>query len=657
MNRIMLLGLMILLLGPNWGWSQVVDGQNKITVTLRDGTVVTCYGKAQALSDEPSTEFEYMPTNFRLAVKEDGTPQFLFLKYTDESANEEASGAILHMLMEFGLTPEQEREVERKLRSEVEGATLRGMVDVTPEEEQSIRIISATLDDGESVPTLIHSGRAPVFPGNKIAVAARMDKEAAQLLDASFTRTRSITDLSVTLSYKYAMRVPAARGLLVEDWSKLDSLNLVDSAFYSMDEIKNKDYGEKAVNAAVGAIFGGGIGGLIGWFATGNDKEKHFTYEDMHNLYRALEEEEVITLRFEENVSDERVTEIREAFFQHFLNSFTDAVPEEIEPITDEQRMAMPDIKKGNSYKFKREFVETVYQKRRRVFNLNYALAIERPFQITENLASWYDQVSDNPACVGTVVLNDPFFQHRDVHVLLDLDAEDMIGKEMNYVTVSLRKQRDVQGANDFSHQLTFDRAYFEESGNRRTVTYSKAQDGDPNEYEYKVQWSLRGGHLFPENDTTWTKGSWQGITLAPPVQPKRVRFEADLDELKELDIRNVTLQLRYMKFGKEVETNMNISLYSKQPYLEETIYLDKDTRGYAYRLIFTHKRKGILAMPWDASINTYYLFAVVPDELYEGDETFIEEAIARGQQAMVGGDVDGSQAILNQFESIISNQ
>ncbi|MCI4670723.1 MAG: hypothetical protein MRZ79_21490 [Bacteroidia bacterium] len=649
----------ILLLRP--GQAQVIDNENKVNVILSDGVNVTLYGAASTLSDEKSKEYYYMPTKLRLSKKADGTPMFLFLKYTTEDPRgDESNGAILHMLMEYGLTREQERELGNKLKRQVKGAVLKGVVDVDPAEENSIQIVSATLNNKKRVRTLVHSGKAPKFPGNKIAVAAELDKNAAQLMDATFKETSSIADLSITLAYDYHVRVPAVKGYIIEDWSKLDSLHLLDSAYYSKEVKKEKDYGEKAINGVVGGIVGGPIGAAIGWFGSGNKKTTKRTYDEMRNFYRFMEEKGVIEMRLEENIDDARIQTIRDAFFQHFLNSFTERVSEEVPSPGKQEKVAMPNIKIGNEYKFRREFVEMIVEKRRREFNLSYAFAVKKSFQMTENLASWYDGVKHNPKCVGEVVLNDPFFQHRQVNMILDLDAEDMMGKELNYVTVNVRKSRKLQGGNDFEEAITFDRSFFANNGNRAELVYSKAKSDKPSEYEYKVQWSLRGGNIWPtpKEDTSWQKGSWQAISLSPPVEPRFIRYEVDLDELQELDLRNATLQLRYQKFGREVETNLNISLYSKEPYKEKTIYMDKGTQGYAYRLVFTHKRKGVMAMPWEAKINTDYIFAVVPQELYNNDETFIEQALEAGKTILraARGDqeVDEKDAILDKFADVL---
>ena len=639
---------------------QVIDSENKINEVLSDGTSVTLYGAAATLSDEKTKDYYYMPTNLRLSKKPDGTPMFLFLQYTTEDARgEDTNGAILHLLMEYGLTQEQQQELEGILENRHDGAKLKGVCEVDPEEENSILVVSATLSNKDRVRTLVHSGRAPKFPGNKIAVAADLDKTAAQLMAATFEETSSIADLSVTLAYNYQVRVPAVKGYIIEDWSKMDSLNLLDTAMYTYQKNASKDYGEKAIDGVVGAIVGGPIGAAIGWFGSGNKSNPKRTYDEMRTFYRKLEETGVITMRLEENVDDARIQVIRDAFFQHFLNSFTERVAEEIPTPGKQEKEAIPDIKIGNEYKFRREFAEHIIEKRRREFNLSYAFAVKKSFQLTENLASWYDGVKDNPKCVGKVVLNDPFFEHRDINLILDLDAEDMMGKELNYVTVSVRKQRDLPGAHDYYHDYTFDRSNFNQEGNRTTLTYSKAHTDDPTEYEYKVQWSLRGGNIYPAGDTTWQPGSWQALSLSPPVDPRHIRFEVDIDELESLDLRNATLQLRYKKFGKEIESNLNISLYSKEPFKEKTIYMDKDTQGYAYRLVFTHKKRGVMAMPWEYKINTDYIFAVVPPELYEEDESFIEKAIEAGKAILGGGrgdkEVDDEDSVFDKFKDVLA--
>ncbi len=634
---------------------QILDSENKISLILKDGTHVTLFGQATSLSDAKTNMYYYLPCNLRLSKKSDGTPEFLFLKYTsdEKGATGNTQGGLLHMLMVHGLTKPQETELSSVLKSKHNNAVLKGAADVEAQAENSVRIISGILSSKEMTKSLVFSGKAATLPGGKIALAALLDKQGAQLFSATLEKARSITDLSINLSFNYTVRVPAAKGYVKEDWSKLDSTMQKDSANFSKSE--EQDYGKKVANTVAGAMFGGPIGALVGWF--GSSPEEHFSYDQMSDFYRKLEEQKVVTLRFEENVADERVTKIREAFFQHFLNAYTEkeaANPREAGP---KEKEAMPDIRTGDSYKFKREIRDVIKQHKVQIFDLSYALAIKRDHQLTENLASWYDHAKDNPKCIGLVNLNDPFFQYRDINVILDLEAEEMMSKEVNFVTVSLRKKRSGEGANDFTSDVTFDRKFLEVNGNRTIVTYSKAQDESPETYEYKTQWSLKGGETFPLIDTLWTKGSWQGINLAPPVKPRTVRFETDLADMKELGIKNVTLQMRYMKFKNEMESNMNINMSGAEAFAEKMIFVDRNNQGYAYRIVFHDKELGPLATPWEAKINTDYIYATLPKELKDKKQDWIKMALNAASVITATGEngkISKEQQILNKFKQVL---
>ena len=89
--------------------AQVLDSENVIGLTLSDGTQVLALGRANTVSSGDrygkfSNEYYYLPTNLRLSKKPDGTPEFIFVKYTtDEAASAGGvQGALMHFLMEWG---------------------------------------------------------------------------------------------------------------------------------------------------------------------------------------------------------------------------------------------------------------------------------------------------------------------------------------------------------------------------------------------------------------------------------------------------------------------------------------------------------------------------------------------------------------------------
>jgi hypothetical protein len=629
--------------------AQILDSENKLSITLSDGTQLTLFGQASNLSDAKTKNYYYLPNEPRLAMKPDGTPQFLFLKYmSDKEAKEGGiSGAILHMLMEWGLTPKQTAELDLILKNGEQGAPkesiLKGAVDVSPDGDKSFKVISATLSDGTLAPAVVTSSKAPVLPGSKIAVAVKLDANGAQLLAATFEKARSITDLSIELNFKYTVRMPAAKGRAIINWSKMYTQYKQDSASYK----------ETTATKSRGGLFGGICDALFGKQTEVTSR----TYDEMHKFIETMIEKEYIKLDWDENMSDERITKMRESFFEYFLEKMAATTDEAMltQPSEKEQE-AMPNIKYGKKYTYNRTYFESNFQKKTQIFRFDARLAVDKYFSVTGNLASWYDGVKNNKKCVGEVYLNDPFYEHKDINFVLDLDAEKIFNDEVNYVTVNVRKKRS-SGA-DFTNSLTIDRAYLKENGISGVISYARGDDKNSDVYEYKTQWSLRGGNLYPE-DPAYMKGDWEGVTLYPPIVPRKIEFEADLGQLGEIGITRATLQLRYYKYGKEVETNIPMTVSKGEALVESTIYMDKDTQGYAYRLVLNHKdaKIGKMALDWDVKINDDYVYASIPDELLDKNDDFIDKAIDAAKSIIepnANGEVDKTNVVLDKFKDLL---
>lgn len=626
--------------------AQILDSENKLSLTLSDGTQVTLFGKAMSLSNRKSKDYYYLPTEPRLSVKPDGTPQFMFLKYmTDETAEQGGiSGALMHMMMEWGLTPAQQAEVEMILKTgkqgAVKGSVLKGAVDVVPDGDHSFKVISAVLSDDKLAPAVVTSSKAPTLPGSKIAVATKLDAHGAQLMAASFEKGKSITDLSIELGFKYTVRMPAAKGYARVYWDKMKTHFEQDSATYRQTTRKKSR----------GGIFGFAADVLFGRKSEVTSR----SYDEMHSVIDSLIEKEYIVLKWEESMSDERITKMREAFYEYFLDKMSNTVDsDQMTPPTPREKEAMPNIKYGKKYTFNRTFFESSFKSGTKTFYFDAKLAVDKYFSVTGNLASWYDGVRDNKKCVSSVYLNDPFFQHREINFILDLDAEDIFKDEVNYVTVNVRKNR--KSGDDSTKSLTFDRAYLKENGIAGSISYARGEDKNVDVYEYKTQWSLRGGNLYPKNPS-YQKGDWEGVTLYPPIVPKTIEFEADIQELADMGFTRATLQLRYYKFGKEVATNIPMTVSKGEPLIEKTIYMDKDTQGYAYQLVLNHKdsSKGKMAFGWDAKINDDYVYASIPEELKNEDKNFMDKAVDAAKVIVKEGEVSKTASILDKFKSVI---
>jgi len=576
----------------------VLDDDNRITVTLGDGTPITLIGEAAPLSTQKTSNYYYLPSPalLRLAHRPDGTPEFLFLKFTTESRADKGgvSGGLMHFLMEWGLTPPQETELRAKLAAQRQGGQLLGAVPLEPEGESgSFQIVSATLSDKTLAPTVVTSGKAPLLPGGRAAAASRMTAEGAQLLAATLEKSRSITDLSIALNYRYSVLTPAVRGRITVDWTKLQR---------EQEQLKS-DYKKTGESC------------LLWWCSDPN-----YSYKEVRQQFKFLEEKKVIVWQLDEMLADERAAKIRDAFLQYLLN-LTAQPPrnEDPPPPPSEKDKDTPNVRQGRRYTFSQTSMKHTFERKTEVLDLNVRLSVKWPHQLVANLTSWYDPVRNNPRCVASVNLNDPFFQHRDIHFILDLDAKEMFDEAVNYVTVDVRKRRSA--GNAFEDRVTLDAKYVKENGINAIVTYARGEDRDPDAYEYKAQWSLKGGQVYPENPP-WQRGSWEGVTLSPPVVPRTIEVEGDLAAMAASGITRVTVQVHYPKFGREVEENIHMSPVANEALVKRKIFMDRGARGYAYRLIVNHKTEGKLALPWSAQVGDDYVYAAIPPTLLTEPQT-----------------------------------
>jgi hypothetical protein len=645
--------------------AQVLDSENKVSITLKDNTTVILYGRANTVSSGAayatfSNEYYYLPCNLRLSTKKDGkTPEFLFMKYTsDEKADAGGvQGALMHFLMVWGLTQAQIVEAEGLLKSRlqelannpgpnnkfkaIKNPKIVGPVDLKSDVPESFRIISGTLSNKQFTPNLITTGRAATLPGSKMAVAAVLDKNGAQLLAATFEKTRSITDVSLDLRFQYEVLTPAVEGKITVNWESIDSMYQKFKRDY-----KHKDKDDDELPK---------YNSLRDDIITDSTKEE---------LYHLLQESRAVEIKLDVlKPNDPVAQEVTKAFMDYFLSSVT---TREFNKAGEGDKFKVKDYKTDDEYQppidlyeyhVNRERLQYKKKSGSETFDLKLRIPTVKDATLTENLASWYDGVKNNKACVGSVNLNDPFFLHRDINVILDLEAEEIMGKEINFATVEIRKRRKGKDENDFSASVTYDRKLLEKEGNRVVVSYSKGESDDPDAYEYKVMWSLRGGVTFPRNDTIWTKGSWQGLTLAPPIKPRTIRFETDLDELKLLGIKNVTMQVRYQKYNQEAETNIGINASSAEPFTEKMIFTDRAAKGYAYRIVFHHKDLGPVATEWEAKVSTDYAYATIPQELRDKNPEWIEKAKKAASIILTtdaNGNISNEQQVLGKFAKVL---
>lgn len=615
--------------------AQNLGYRSKITIALTDGSLVTLYaqleGSGKTATD--SKNFYYLPTQVLLARDpRTNTPQFLFLKYVTEQREDQGgvSGALMHFLMQSGFTPQQLADMQAKLAAKVPGAVVKGPVDLfASPDANSFTITSAVVSPGGGMTkSLVTSGKAPVQQGGKVAVATNLDKNGAQLLAATFEKTSSITDLSVNLFYKYFVKVNGLKATFTIDYVK-------------MEEVMKRD------------IISGKYTEDDHWF--GQDEEVQ-TWTEIHKVYERMVEEKAITIDIDEGLPNETTAKITEMLFQLFLSLVAIPAPEKAQtpPPSEEEKAALPG--RSTAYEYKLRVVHRKDSKttRKDVVHLNYDYMMPMDLSVTQNLKTFYDAVRDNKSCIASILIGENFYKHMDIRFVLDLEAKEMFDQEINYVTVNVKKKRN--SGNDFTDRRTIDKQYMAEKGITASMTYAAGEDKNADIYEYMTQWSLRGGNVYPTTPE-WEKGQMEAVTLRPPVSPRLIEFEADLDKLKATGISRITLQVRYKKFNQEIEENINVSPTQGQALASKMLFMDRDTRGYVYRLVFNHITEGKLALPWSVKINDNYVYAVIPEELNNKTSALFINA-AETAKTIVPAGTDGkvtTDKVLDQFKEVLN--
>jgi hypothetical protein len=626
--------VLLCMLVPLSGMAQQnLDFNSKTLVTLNDGTAITLYAQTvgSGSAAKAGKNYYYVPTQAMISKNPlTQVPEFLFLKYVTEEREDQGgvNGALMHFLMQLGYTKEQLAELQTKMAAKVEGAVVKGPVDLFASEDQnSFRITSGVVNrEGGMVKSLITSGKAPLQEGAKVAVATNLNKNGAQLLAATFKENSSITDLSCDFFYKYYVKVNGLKAKITIDYEKISQLVKEDKVTAEYRRIETKE-----------------------------SVQESQSWNEMHKVYDKLVEKNAIIIEIDQGIPNATTEKLTELFFQVFMDRLAEPATDKpvAGPPSEAEKEYLPGKKDAYGYYLNVKRIEESVRKKREVIYMNYNYMLGMPVAFSQNLKTWYNSVANNKNCVFDVVLNDKFYKHMDIRFVLDLEAKEMFDQEVNYVTVNVKKKRS--SGNDFTERVTLDKKYVTEKGITAAVSYAAGSDNNADMYQYMVQWSLRGGNVYPSNPA-WEKGQMEAVTLKPPVVPRTIEFEADLEKLKEYGISRATLQVRYKKYGEEVEENIHVSPAKNEALVSKMIFMDRDSRGYAYRLVMNHTTEGKLALPWDAKVNDNYVYAVVPEELRDKTSELFIKAIDAAKTIVTPGP-DGKvtvDKILDDFKDIL---
>ena len=591
------ISLLLLMAYAVVSFSQDIDMETKVSIFLDDDTEVILYGKAK--SEKPSEgaealegKYYYLPpaNSLRLADLDNGKKQLSLIKYSGNK-NADIEGGILSLVLEFGLTSDQELELQNKLKEKIgKHARIMGSIQLMPKVGKTsgeLTVLFASV--GES--SLLSRSSAPTSQRGRIAVIAKLDHFGTQAIEDLIRRKSTSIPLNVSLDYSFPTYVSGYNA----------SLTFEEDKFHKIVDKLNLSYTE---------------------IETGKRKKKSAstTWEEIKEFYEILNDEKVINgfVRPGAFIDEESKKAIESGFFNFFFSTF--AAPDKLN--SAEYDGTRPDIdptsQKARNETYNLDFSDTNIKNFSRIssFNLNYRHVYRQDLSISGSLSEWAKKL-DPEKHIDTIIFGDPFFQHRIITVELDGELTDQIGKEINSIEVKLRKAKKGGGHYVFGDQ---DPIIFDKNKTDPFIrTYNRSHDapGQEGDYEYLVNINYRGGL----NETIpFKKGKFDRLTVSPKLRRKEIRFTTDLEELKANNCVAAVLEVCYLKFGKERIDQFPLYVDEENSSVTNTIYMDDYKKAYAARVVVYHKNGEVFPLSWKER-NNYPLSIVsasIPPQIIE---------------------------------------
>lgn len=556
----------------------------------------------QLLQDsENDNAYYYIPPYPRISVLESGEFEFMCAKYVG-AKGKESGGGLFHALIQFSLTKEETKALEKKLREKFPKAIIMGAVAMMEDEERkdvpSFRIISTILDtNGETQFTsnVISSGKAPFLPGSKAAIAAHLTQRGATLLWESFQGTTS--DVSVVVEGYFRAKVKAYKATVNAN------LELVYNHFSSF---KNKQSGftrEQATHVLDSLCQNGVIDIDVADLSAGLDVNTE-AYQNILNIIT----EKVIDVMFNinsgwakmpETENGAQPTDLKEryqrgAFVRFFAGDGTQ------EYIPDDQLLLKQKTEIRNFHFF---------------LNLNQSTVIKVPVYAAGNIRGFYNEYKDDKRYFRVVDMNDPDFQLREVYFQIEGNFIQSFGDIIDQASVLIQKDYAEESANSYNGTLLFNKSSLDSGKVIQSLSYQRL--GDRTEgwlnYKYKVGWKFIGiDSLITTPEKDWITASLPSISIEPPLKKTDIEIGIDKQLLEQKGIQSVRIRFASILFKKPFKGKMLVvrSSDANEP-LKTVVYHDKG-RPIVYQVNwYTNSKEPIQDELKELKDN--YLFLIPP--------------------------------------------
>jgi len=537
--------------------------------------------------------YYYLPPAPRVSERKDGGLELSLVKFVDPKGD--TSGGLLHMLVTFTL-PEDELETLREvLKKENPKGRLAGPVPLHQEEEGSFSIISGSLSDEGFTRSLITSGRAPVTPGAKAAVAATLSPHGATLLWESLTKPTS--DVSIALRTYYEASLPSFQAKISAD---------VSTVYEHFSRVMNR--------------------------------QENYTKRQLRDIMDELARTGVINVEVFDRLPEDTANKAMQSLVDLATTKLTEiifdqetgftAIPEKEKAVEAGQIAGRQ--KKGWLAKLftstgnQKYYTDNQYVLKKRTdinranFNINLTrrAVVNVPMDTAGNISGLYREFKENPHMFRVVNLSDPAFQKRDVFFRIDGDFTGVFEDIMNFAGISvLKKYTDHE---DATGELIFTREDIREGRFSKSWRYARLAEKDESwlTYGYRTTWSIKGQHKIknPEAADEWHQSSDPIITIAPPLTRLDLELDADRFLFEDAGIRSATLEVKYPVFNEEIIKRLSVMRVTDAESVSHDVLFHDPGKEVFYRVNWYPSKAAHIKGEWQKLDETYLV--LVPPEM-----------------------------------------
>jgi hypothetical protein len=574
------LGTLLLVPGrPGWALVNYEAGQMEVNGVL-------------LLQDAADPQgYYYLPPTPRVAEGREGHPELSLVKFIDPQG--ETSGGLLHMLITFSLPADELEALKESLKTAKPGARLIGPVPLHQESEGSFSVISGTLSDKGFTRSLISTGRAPVTPGAKAAVAATLTPHGATLLWESLNKPTS--DVSVALRTYYEAVLPSFQARIQADISTVYE-------HYSRVMNRQDDYTRRQIRDITDELMRTGV-------------------VNVEILDRMPEDAASKAMQSLVDLCTNKLTEI--IFDQK--TGFT-AIPEKEQAVESgqikgrQQKGWLAKLFTGTGNQ--KYYTDNQYVLKRRedinraVFNINLTrrAVVKVPVDTAGNISGLYKQFKDNPDMFRVVNLADPAFQKRDVYFRVDGDYSGVFEQMMNFAGVAIRKSYPEHA--DATGELIFTREDIREGRLSKAWSYARLgqQDAGWLDFDYRTTWSLQGRREIknPAGEGDWLHSSDPIVTIAPPLERLDLEIDADRFLFEDAAMRSAMLEVRYRIFGAEKKQRLAVLRATDAESVTSSVLFHDPKGQVEYRVMWYPANGQPIGGQWQ-TLDSSYLVLTPP--------------------------------------------